>query len=80
MQIEEAIGKRLRELCEEKNITLSGLATKAGIHHTTVLRICTDKGKEIKPRTLEKLLDALEISPRQFYNSDIFDHVDPVID
>lgn len=80
MQIEEAIGTRLRELCEERNITLSGLATKAGIHHTTVLRICNGKGKEIKPRTLEKLLDALGMQPRQFYDSVMFEHVDRVND
>ena len=79
MKINEAIVFRFHELCDERKIKLNSLARLAGISPSTVYSMANSTRKEIKVNTVEALCEGLEISIRQFFDSDIFDNIDPEI-
>ena len=45
MKIQEALVARVFELCEERNVTINGLATSAGIAPSTLKSIIYGKSK-----------------------------------
>lgn len=79
MLLQEAISKRIIELCDERNITLSGLATQATISHVSVINLCNGKTKALEIPTLSKMLTALDIGPTEFFTSPLFANIDPEV-
>lgn len=62
MTYSDAIIKRLKQLCDEKHITVNRLATLSGITQSTVENIMS--GKTVNPtlKTLHKLSIGLDMS------------------
>ena len=54
-------GKRIRELRYERGLTYRDLATKAGVHYSTVWRIEHDE-RGAAPGLLKRLADALGVT------------------
>ncbi len=79
MDTREAIVKRILELCREKNITINKLCSKAGATQSTVNDIVNGITKNPGAVTIKKLCDGLEISLREFYNTDLFDNLEQEI-
>lgn len=52
---------RLREILEEKNITIQQFAEKAGLHYNTALAIVNNKYKRIGLDTLAAISIALHV-------------------
>ena len=59
---------RIKELCKEKGITLNQLAEKIGISQPSISGIATGKQKPAFD-TLEKMADALEVTPAELLPS-----------
>ena len=71
MDLKERIGKRITELRKAKNLSQQKFAYEADIERTFLTHI--EKGrKNISIGTLEKILTALEISLKDFFDSEIF--------
>jgi len=79
LNTKEAVAKRILELCEERNIAVNALATTAGISPSTVYSMLNEKSKNPGVVSLKKLCDGLEISLREFFDSDIFDDLEQEI-
>lgn len=79
MNIKQALEKRIIELCDERNIAINTLANISGVSPSTVYSMLNEKSKNPGAVTIKKLCDGLEISVREFFNSDLFDDLEQEI-
>lgn len=79
MNTKEAVAKRILELCEERNIAVNALATTAGVSPSTVYSMLNEKSQNPGVVSLKKLCDGLEISLREFFDSNLFDDLEQEI-
>ena len=75
----EAVAARILELCREKQITVNGLAYQAAVPPSTVKSILSGASRNPGIVTIKMLCDGLDISLRQFFDSDIFDQLEQEI-
>lgn len=76
MTANEAIGKRLNELCAERKITVSRLCTFAGATQSTVNDIINGVTKNPGVVTIKKLCDALEMTLSEFFDTEYFNKLE----
>ena len=76
MDIRRALIQRILQLCDKKAITVNALADRAGIPHSTVKNILYGRSQNPGIVTIKKLCDGLEISIREFFDSDLFDDLE----
>jgi transcriptional regulator with XRE-family HTH domain len=72
MTIGEACRQRIRQLCEERNITLNKLAILSGITQSTLNNIVGGRNHSVTVSTLQKICDGLEITIRDFFGVPLF--------
>lgn len=74
MQIKtrEAVVLRINELCNEKGITINGLANLSAVPPSTVKNIIYGVSKNPGIVTLKMICDGFDITLEDFFNSDIF--------
>ena len=72
MKLEEAITKRIFNLCYKRNITPNKLASMAGLPSATISCIFYGKSKNPGTRTLLDICQALDISLYDFFNDPLF--------
>ena len=79
MNTKEAVAKRILELCDERHIAVNALATVSGVPPSTIYSMLNEKSKNPGVVSLKKLCDGLEISLREFFNSNLFDNLEQEI-
>lgn len=79
MNTKEAVAKRILELCEERHMAVNALATVSGVSPSTIYSMLNEKSQNPGVVSLKKLCDGLEISIREFFNSDLFDALEQEI-
>ena len=79
MNVGEATRLRIKELCKDKNITLNRLSTICGLTQSTLNNIASGRNNSTTVSTVKKICDGLEISIKDFFDSDIFDNLDQEI-
>ena len=72
MKLEQAITKRILDLCKAREITPNKLASMAGLPSATVRCIFYGRSKNVGTRTLLDLCEALDITLYDFFNDDLF--------
>lgn len=77
MTICEATRKRIRELCKQKNMTEYMLICRTGMPPSTVKSILSGKSKNPGIVNIRKIVEGLGISLYEFYDSKLFDGLDP---
>ena len=77
--MKEAIAKRFRQLCQERNIKYNELATLSGVTPSTVYSMMDSRRKDVSVITVKKLCDGLEISIPDFFNDPLFDYLEQEI-
>ena len=73
MQLNEAIAKRIQELCKERGLTQYGLSVKSGVPQSTLSTILRCTFPSMKMRIIYEICEGLEISLTEFFASDIFE-------
>ncbi len=73
MQLNEAISKRIKELCEERGITQYALSLKSGVPQSTLSTIINCTFPSMKVRIIYEICEGLEISLNDFFNSPLFE-------
>ena len=76
MNAKEAVGKRILELCSERNMTVNALANNAGISPSTIYSMLNYKSQNPGIVSIHNICYGFDITLREFFNSDIFDDVD----
>ena len=79
LNTKEAVAKRILQLCEERQLAVNALATASGVSPSTVYSMLNEKSKNPGVASLKKLCDGLEISIREFFDSDLFDNLEQEI-
>ncbi len=79
MNIKQAVEKRIIELCDERNIAINALANISGVSPSTVYSILNEKSQNPGVVSIKKICDGLDISIRDFFNSDLFDELEQEI-
>lgn len=72
MLLNELISQKLEKIRKEKKIKVYTLCTKAAISYETYRSIRKNKNKDIYLRTLLILLQALEVTPSEFFSDPMF--------
>ncbi len=72
MTIGEATRTRIAELCKGRNITVNKLSVMCGITQSTLNNIMSGRNNSTTVSTVKKICDGLDISIREFFNSDLF--------
>lgn len=73
MQLNEAISKRISELCEQRNMTQYKLSMKSGVPQSTLSTIINCTFPSMKVRIIYEICEGFEISIKDFFDSPIFD-------
>ena len=79
MDISEAVVQRLQSLCREKNRTINRLATLSAVTQSTVNDIMQGTTKNIGIVTLKKLVDGMDLTITEFFDTDVFRNLDQEI-
>ena len=69
MTVKDAVARRFKELCEQKNIRINELATRSGVTPSTVYSMLDPRRREISITTIKKLCDGLEITLGEFFST-----------
>ena len=72
MRLEEALTKRIYDLCDQHKITPNKLATLAGLPSATVKGIFYGKSKNPGTRTILDLCQAIDITLYEFFDDPLF--------
>ena len=79
MSIKDAIAKRFREICKERNIKTNELANLSGVTPSTAYSMLDENRRDVSVVTVKKFCDGLDISIREFFDSEIFDELEQEI-
>lgn len=77
--LKEVIAFRINQLCEERKLTIYGLAVLSGVDKSTLYSIQGDKSQSPEVATIKKLCDGLEITLGQFFSTPEFDGLEQEI-
>lgn len=72
MNISDAVAQRLNTLCQERGITINRLATLSAVTQSTVSDFMRGNTQNIGIITLKKLIDGLDLSIAEFFDTDTF--------
>lgn len=73
MGIYEVTVNRIRQLCEENNITPNGLSYISGVSQSTIKSILNGESKNPGIVTIKKICDGLNITIGEFFSTEEFD-------
>ena len=79
MTTKEAVSVRIKELCEEHNLTINGIANISGVPPMTVYSIIDHKSKNPGIVNIKKLCDGFGITLGQFFSTELFDTLEQEI-
>ena len=79
MNTKTAVANRIIELCEQNSIAINALANLSGISPSTLYSVLNEKSQNPGVVTIKKLCDGLDISLREFFDSDVFDDIEQEI-
>ena len=74
MKLNEAVAKRIENLCRERNITIYKLAKDGGMNKNTIYQVkdCST----VTLNTIYEICATLNISLKEFFDDEIFSSVD----
>lgn len=79
MNIGEAVRLRILELCKERLITVNKLSIICGITQSTLNNIVSGRNKTATVTTVKKICDGLEITIQDFFDAELFRHLEQEI-
>ncbi len=79
MNAKEAVGLRIQELCAQRDLAINDLAHLCGVSPSTIYSMLNAKSKNPGVVSIQKICDGLEISVRDFFDSPLFENLDPEI-
>ena len=79
MNAKQAVAERIIDLCKERNIAVNTLANISGAAPSTVYSMLNEKSQNPGVVSIKKICDGLEISLREFFDSDLFNDLEQEI-
>jgi transcriptional regulator with XRE-family HTH domain len=72
MYIKDVIVERFKEICKERGIKYNELATLSGVTPSTVYCVMKETRRDLSVITMKKLIDGLDMSVTEFFDTDTF--------
>lgn len=79
MNTKEAVAKRILQLCDQRKLSVNALATVSGVPPSTIYSMLNEKSQNPGIISLKKLCDGLDITLREFFDSDLFEALEQEI-
>lgn len=79
MNVGEAVRQRILNLCEQREISVNKLSILSGVTQSTVNNIVSGRNNSATVSTLKKLCDGLGITITEFFDDDLFAHLEQEI-
>ena len=79
MSVKDAVVKRFKAICLERNIKLNELANISGVTPSTAYSMMDETRRDISITTIKKFCDGLDISLGEFFSSPEFDSLEQEI-
>lgn len=79
MRSNEALRRRIRELCQARGVTLNGLGRLCGVTQSTLNNIVSGRNNSVTLSTIQKICDGLDMDLAEFFDSDLFRNVEQEI-
>lgn len=79
MTVTIAVRNRILQLCNERDITINGLATICGLPPSSIKNILYGKSLNPKIATIKMICDGLNITLGEFFNTPEFDSLEQEI-
>lgn len=76
MSINEAVQRRIIEICNERNITINKLCILSGVTQSTVNNILSRPNTSPTILTIKRLCDGVDMTLSEFFNSPLFNDTD----
>lgn len=76
MKIGEATGRRIINLCAEKNISINKLAIMSGLTQSTLQSVVDGKSHNPTILTIARICDSLNMTLSEFFKDKLFDDID----
>lgn len=73
MKLNEAVATRIKQLCEERNISQYKLFMLSGVPQSTLSTIMNCSFPSMKLRIIYEICDGLEMTLAEFFSSPLFD-------
>lgn len=80
MKTQEAVVKRIKGLCNERNMKISQLAYASAMPPSTLKNIMQGNSRNTGIVTIKMICDGLNISLEEFFSSEIFQNLGQEID
>ncbi len=72
MRLKEAMKQRIYQLCDERELSVNGLAKLSGVTQSTLNNIVSGRNNAANIATIKKLCDGLSMEIPDFFNSELF--------
>ncbi len=72
MRLNEAVAKRINELCKERNMTQYQLYMASGVPQSTISTIMSCTYPSMKLRIIYEICEGFDISMEEFFRSPVF--------
>ena len=79
MNTKEAVAERIIQICKERNMAINALANISGVSPSTIYSMLNQKSMNPGVVSLKKICDGMEISIREFFDSELFDNLEQEI-
>ena len=79
MNTKQAVAMRIQQLCAERDMAINALANISGVSPSTIYSMLNEKSQNPGVVSIKKICDGLEISVREFFDSDLFDNLEQEI-
>lgn len=76
MNISEAIAKRIKNICKERNISINKLANLSCLTQSTLQSIIDGSSNNPKLLTILRICYGLNMTISEFFNDKIFENLD----
>ena len=72
MTLAEAVGKRIKNLAKERNLSLYRLEENSGINHGTMSSITSKRYRSVNLKTIVLVIRALGMTVPEFFEDELF--------
>jgi transcriptional regulator with XRE-family HTH domain len=77
--VKDIIVQRIRELCDERDISYTELSRRAGMTPSTIYSLLQPKRRDVSAITVKKICDGFDITLGEFFSTPEFDNLEQEI-
>lgn len=79
MRLQEAVIKRIFEICKEYDMSINELCRRAGLTQSTVNNIVSGRNNSTKISTIKRICDGIDLPISKFFVNPLFDDLEQEI-